>query len=403
MIDFGNVRLIKISYYWWLIIILLCAIGVLLWSIIGVIYTEAQGKGIILPTKKPMIVASPSNQGKVIETLVKPGDIVKKGQIVAKISQTSLERELKYAKLLLNEYLREQKILTKQYEAYILFGSGYKEEADNLKVQQLTDYQKQKEYYDYLTNAKKGLYDQKLIPITDYENTQIQLFDTLENLFNARNTYNASLMTKQNTDATWIEQILNINLQVLQQQSQVDMLEDKIKSASIVTSPINGIVNQILVTSGMGVEFGSPLITISEFGNARYMIIFLTPEDGKKIKENSKVYIDPSTTNRYLDGYILAKVNQVNEYSYSSEAISAILSNDTLASSLSNAGLTFIVWAELDVDPNTKSGLKWTSKVGPDYKITPGTSGDVYIVIKTMHPIELILPFLRSFFSIGDK
>ena len=72
------------------------------------------------------------------------------------------------------------------------------------------------------------------------------------------------------------------------------------------------------------------------------------------------------------------------------------LKNETLVQRLAgdNAPLEIIV--ELTRDPDTKSGLKWTTSNGAPVEVTDGTLCVGEIKISNYRPIDLVVPFIKN-------
>ena len=54
---------------------------------------------------------------------------------------------------------------------------------------------------------------------------------------------------------------------------------------------------------------------------------------------------------------------------------------------------------ELERDPATPSGYKWSSSRGPDIKINGGTLGQADVVVSSLPLLSLVIPPLRQYFG----
>jgi HlyD family secretion protein len=63
-------------------------------------------------------------------------------------------------------------------------------------------------------------------------------------------------------------------------------------------------------------------------------------------------------------------------------------------------GSVYEVRIELEMDPATPTGFKWTSRTGPDTAIGSGTLLQVQISVEERRPIELVIPTVRRWLGI---
>ena len=54
---------------------------------------------------------------------------------------------------------------------------------------------------------------------------------------------------------------------------------------------------------------------------------------------------------------------------------------------------------DLETDPNTFSGFKWSNKKGPPMKIHPGQLSAAYVNVKVKAPIDYVLPIFNAYFN----
>jgi HlyD family secretion protein len=78
------------------------------------------------------------------------------------------------------------------------------------------------------------------------------------------------------------------------------------------------------------------------------------------------------------------------------EGATGTIGNADVVSSLMPSGAYIEVRAELEMDPATKSGYRWSSSRGPDMKITSGLTHATRVTIEGRAPITYLLPILRE-------
>jgi len=167
-----------------------------------------------------------------------------------------------------------------------------------------------------------------------------------------------------------------------------------------VTSPESGVVLDQMAAVGTFVPDRAAIVRI-ETGRRRLdAILYVPASTGKEIKPGMKVELTPATVKREEWGSMLGRVRSVGEFAATPGGLMAILDNQDLVKTFLAAGPQLSVTVELDTDPQAPSGFRWTSKRGPDIKVTPGTLATAQLIVREQPPITLVVPFLKKFFGI---
>ena len=118
--------------------------------------------------------------------------------------------------------------------------------------------------------------------------------------------------------------------------------------------------------------------------------------DGKKIQPGMKVEITPATVQRERFGSIVAVVNDVSPFPVTQEGVARIVGHAAIAQNLTEKGAQIQVSTQLQQDPSTFSGLRWSSSRGPQLKVSSGTTATVQVTIEERAPISFVLPIFSS-------
>jgi HlyD family secretion protein len=78
----------------------------------------------------------------------------------------------------------------------------------------------------------------------------------------------------------------------------------------------------------------------------------------------------------------------------------AVLDNPDLVKSFAASGPLLALNVSLRIDKRTKSGFRWSSKGGPDIKVTLGTLASAQVIVREQPPITLVIPALKKFFGL---
>ena len=124
--------------------------------------------------------------------------------------------------------------------------------------------------------------------------------------------------------------------------------------------------------------------------------MFVSGNDGKKVKEGMEVQIIPGPVKPEEYGVMYGVVKSVSEFPSTTQGMMQSLKNDQLVSQLSIRGASFEVVVGPIEDSDTLSGYKWSSPDGPPFHIESNTPCAVKITVNRKKPISLVMPFLKK-------
>ncbi len=348
--------------------IALIAVGVLIvfaiiWGIVGEIPTKVYGTTKLVRGSGIAQIVAPVS-GRVVDIAVREGDTVYKGQIIATIAQADLLNDI----FLLRRQLKEL-----EHNTNIQMGTWEKEKT-TLKKQIKVKKQRMKE--------QKFLHKKGLIVKNDYLTTQHELNVIRDRL----DEYKVKEDEARN--------------KLTQLKRKIQTQYDQLKNYSRVVSRYSGRVVEVDVKHDNLVKAGDPVIKVERTGpNIKEIeaLIFVSPLQGKQVKPGMKVLISPSYIQKQEFGSLVARVISVAKYPASPEYLNQLLQNTAEVQQLQQENNTFLIKADLVVDPKTESGYKWTSAKGPPINIQTGTQGTAEITVRTQRPITLVIPIIKGY------
>ena len=257
-----------------------------------------------------------------------------------------------------------------------------------------------------LTNQERINY------IKDKINSQTELLEkgliTKETLHNTKNQF-FTIQTENETLENDLKKIFNniyeikkeneIELQSLK--SEILIVENTIRELfalyqlkSLVYSPFDGKVIEMMINPGMYVSAGSSMISIEpyEISEKLETVIYVNPQEGKKIKKGMKAKIYPSTVEVEEYGYMIGEVLKVSEYPSTFQGMLRTLGNEELIKSFLTQGPPIAITIIPEIDSTTYSGFKWSSIFGPEQEIRSGTLCSSKVIVETKRPISLLIP-----------
>ncbi len=345
-----------------LITFLLIVFFTILWLIFGNVTTTINGQSVLMKTGGILTIAS-NVGGRISDITVTPGELIAKGQTIARIEQPELRNKL----YLMREEAKDKKASYKEQVAL------YQKQEHDLqdRVSDLTE-----RFNVYSDLMQRGIVTKK-----DYLDIKVGLKEA----------------------ATKLHELKNKRLKTMQKQQEftrnLNIMTDKLDEYTRVISPYNGRVIDVEVTYDTLVKKGTPLIHIEPSGRTVQnleAVIFIEATHGKKIKPGMQVNISPYAIKSEEYGSMVGRVTNVSTYPATFQSMMNVLRNDELVKQLLKQGVLVAVKATLVPDKNTYSGYKWTSPGGPPVKIQSGSLGRATIVTKEQKPYTLIVPTTKK-------
>ena len=389
----------------------LAAIGGLLvvmltWGLTGSIPTKVAGQGILLKTGGVFDISTMS-AGTVKAIYFAADDIVKKGQIVARIDQPELLDQLKNAKAALEDLQAQQKQIS-------LYGSeetrlelqSMEQQRANLESSIKADKERIKWVDERIVNQKQ-LLDEGLITRQQLLASRQELETVNEKIRNNRNQFKlldiktVQLEAQKKSDQTKIQNTIN------ESERNIDLLIEDLEQMSKVISPYTGRVLNIGVDEGGLVSHGEPICKLELMGNDiknLEAVVYFPAGSGKKVRPGMTAQISPSTVEQSEYGFMLGLVTYVSEYPSTGQSMMKSLKNEALVKELSAGGAPIMVKVDLIPAPKTPSGYKWSSSEGPTIKLQTGTLCFGNVTVSSQKPISLVIPMLKKkLLGIGDQ
>jgi len=145
--------------------------------------------------------------------------------------------------------------------------------------------------------------------------------------------------------------------------------------------------------------FGSLSLSVSGKGivgeKDKQMIVygFIPLANAQRIRDGLKVFVEFTTVNPQEFGRLEGRIQKFTNIPLNDQNIYQIISNNSLQKFLlGDMQVPVLIEIVPETDPKTPSGYKWTSGVGPPFKIDAGTTGNVRVVIDSVKPLYYVFP-----------
>jgi HlyD family secretion protein len=388
--------------------IALAAMGGLLmaaviWGFFGNVPTRVQGMGVLIRTGGVYDIV-PLASGQMTDIAVRPGDLVREGQVVARIDQPVLFDKLRQARERLEDLRDRHRQLRRFGENDLQLQSDLARKQQANLEESIRSNEEQIVWLEEKYENQSGLFEEGLITKQQLLGTRQQLQATRERVAQLRNELKQISIRELAVQNQRRQELLSSAFRINELEREIANLEDQIEMATQVVSPYTGRILEVMAEVGSIVTQGRPIVRLDRVGNDVQdleAVLYLPVIEGKKVEPGMEVQISPSTVKREEHGFMLGRVTRVSDFPATSEGMMRTLKNAQLVQALSGGGAPYETYATLQLDPTTVSGYRWSSSKGPDEKIRSGTLCTATITVEKQRPIEMVLPVLKRFTGVG--
>jgi HlyD family secretion protein len=376
------------------------ALGALLlvaviWGVFGSVPTTAEGGGILIRQGGVASLVSTAS-GQVEEILVAVGQVIAKGQVVAKVRQQGLQLQLADARA-------KRADLAAQYQQLLRVS----EEQKRLKARDLAQQRANLERSIAASEKDVALRRERLAAeeelLKDGLITKQELLTTQQGLNAARDQLAGQQLERNGLELKRLESEQQLDQQLESRKNAIQDLElqiredeAKLKEDVSILSPHAGRVLELAVARGDLVNPGTAVLNLEVVSEDLMAVIFVPASTGKQVQPGMAVRLSPSTVKREEYGYMLGRVSWVAEFPSTQRGMVRLLGNEALVAKLMAAGPPIQVNVALRRDRATPTGYRWSSSRGPSLKISSGTLADGSIVVRADRPVALVIPTLRE-------
>jgi len=385
----------KPSDWIWAAVICLLLVAAIIWGIVGRIPTRVSGEGILISNGDRVVDAVSAAAGRLASVSVTVGDHVVKGQPIARIVQTDIEQKHSEAVAVLGEKQREYAVLAARVQSELVVKSqnfAKLEDALNQVIRATT------QRVQFLTVDVRNLEDLLAKGFTTRKN----LSDRREELTSAQQRLDdtRNQILKLRADKTDLEtqrdrELRQAQFSLNEAERQVSATEESLSQNTQVISPIEGRVVEVKISTGSVLAVGTAVVEIESEGNKLEAVVYIPPDQGKRIKPGMQVQLEPSTVKREEFGMMLGTVETVSDFPMTPQGMTAVLHNETLVTRFSHDGAPYAAKVVLEQDASTTTGYRWAVGNGPNLRLTSGTLTRAEITTRHQRPLDLIIPLIR--------
>jgi HlyD family secretion protein len=382
----------------------LCGCGVLLasalgWGVLGRVPTKVPASGILIHSAGLADVVAASS-GQVTALEVDVGDFVRKGDVIAQLAQPELEQEIAG----LRAQLQELRLIHAKSQALgsqdvRLRSAASAQEASTLKSTILATEQRKQELQERLA-AQQRLYAKGLVTKEALEATQQNLRAAEASMLGMRADIQQVAVgrfsaTRENETA-----LRQSELRMNETERQITLLTQRLEQDASVSSTHEGRVVEVRAMVGDVLAPGLPIVSLERtFAQGGLeALLYVESRSGKLVRPGMRVELAPSVARRERYGVLIGEVRAVDDFPATRRGMMRVLHNEELVQAFltETQGAAIAVRASLQPDRKTPSGYRWSSRRGPNLKLSSGTRCNAWLTTGEERPISLVLPILGS-------
>jgi HlyD family secretion protein len=439
----------------WLALTCLSSLGILFlfWAIFGQVPVTITGRGVLIHPGKVVEFQSPS-LGKLVILNVRSGDIVKKGDLLGVIDDAELHEEIRQQQAKLAETTQQnQQITTLQARRTVedlhtvdrqrnavqeslnklqrLAPALNRQELSTIAQQRSVITQKlhdteilipelhsrfvqrqalqrngalskdveldaQQEYLKSLHNVSElkaalaELDTRTLKAQQSYQENSQRILELRAELKELEGK--AIALTQQNKEIMFTRAN-----EVQEIRRKIDQLNLRLEKHGQILSQYSGRVLEVTTAVGQVLQPGRRLgyINVENSLDTLQVLIYFPIKDGKRVIEGMQAEVTPDTVRRERFGGIISTVKSVSAFPATKQGAENLIGNSEIVESLLASEPMIEVVVELQRDPSTASGYRWSSSAGPRLTLSDATTVSAHITLEKRSPIKFLLPHLR--------
>ena len=373
-----------------------------LWGFEGSIPSRVAGQGILLKSGGVLEIAAGA-AGRITDVAVNVGDVVREGQVVARIAQPDVLNRIRQVRLVLENLRAEHRLVATHAEeeaALQLAQLSQRREGLDQSIAAAVDslrWQRER------IVAQQQLVDQGRLTRQTVIVSRQQMHATEERLRAVRQQLAELRSERLAMEARNARTLQTSEHQVAKAMAELEQLEREMKDMSEIVSTFTGRVIEIMAERGDMAAPGQPLLRLDRTGRTvkgLEAVIYVPSAHGKRIRAGMEVRIAPASVAPEEHGYMIGTVTYVSDFPTTSRAIQRTLRNPELVAALSRGDAPYEIRADLQLDPATASGYKWSSVSGPPMDILTGTLCGARITVDRRRPVEMVIPLFREQFGV---
>jgi len=370
----------------------------LIWGVFGSIPTKVQGTGIFISGEGVKDISAPVD-GEVTIVYVSPGDMVSRGQMVARIAQPQLITEISQTRTRISEIEN----IKEQTRSFIQNEMALQAEHNTREInridREIANLEEQMESLHERKENQEMLLQEGLITRHQFLSTRDKIKSLEQKITQLSNEKMQLPLRTLQLQEEQEQRVRELEMQISDVKRELQALEERLEESSKVYSPHSGYILEVPVTEGTLISPGTRIASLELAGEAveeLVGVLYVSAEKGKLVQPGMQAHLTPTTVRAEEDGSMLGLVTSAGDFPATRENMMRTIRNELLVEQLAAAGSPIEVLVSPIPSPDTFSGYKWTSAGGPRQTIHSGTMTLGSVIVDDQAPITLVIPWLKK-------
>lgn len=385
---------------WLSLVILVLVLGaVCTWGVLGRLPDHVDGMGVILKEHSTVYSIIAPAAGSVSQVAVAVGTVTEPGDKIATLSLPDLQAQRAGSLRLLADLRARHQHLADVSKTEI--ADRRADTADQITaLESKIDADGRREQYLTSLLASQSA-DLKVGYLTRdaVEQTRNQLFTVEQSIRDSRNAIATARTAQLDFENQQYRMLAELEQQILTEQNKLESLQTEIDQDSVIYAPVKGTVSEVSTKPGSLVGRGDSIAVIEQQGRQLRLVGYVPVAKGKTIASGMPATISPTSIDRNIYGSIRGVVTAVSSLTVTRASLLSTFGDANLVDQMMAPGPMLQLTVELTRDPNTKSGLAWTSSQGPPVAVTPGSTATISVIVKEDRPIDLVVPIYQTWLA----
>jgi len=381
----------------WIVLLTTVALlaAAVVWGYIGTVTTKAAGQGVIIRTGGVQDIVA-LGAGQVMTVNATMGAQVSLGQVVATVAQPAMADRIRAAQGLIGDLEDQRRQMAALHSGnFRLQGQSINEQRASLE-RQISDLEKQAKLVRDEIPVEQELLAKELITRQQTYETQQKLAGLESSIVERRAQITQLEATRFQAEKEGSGEEIQLSNRIADAKRQLEGLRREMEETSKVRSPYSGQVIEVKQGPGSLVQPGTPIIGLQSSEIHLEALVYVPADHAKETKPGMAAEISPTSVKREEFGFIRGRVTFVADYPATEPALMRVFENASLVHALEGAGPVTEVHVEMEADPTTPSGFRWSSSRGFPSALSGGTMISGEIVTREQPPASLVIPYIRE-------
>lgn len=401
-LDLG-VRIVRTPHWLLLSVVLALVFAAVGFSLFIKVPIMVKAQGILIPEEGLKDIESLTT-GRVKNVMVGPGDFVREGMRVVEVEQPDLSQKLLEAQDALISARKRLRQIKNFQDRIKKTDEGLMTQESKIQRHLIASNEEHIEWLRQNLASFQQLMKDGYVTSQNVNEARVKLYQTQADLIQNRNKLTSQAYKAESQNIQLEREALDQAVKVEEARAAIHSIRERRIRMGFVVSPYTGVVVEQKADLGEIVEQGQTLLSVlpGEASKSEGKLhvgllatIYLPASEGKRVTPGMEVHVVPSTVKREEFGFIFGKVQTVAAIPASPEGMLRVLKNKQLVSTLSSEGAPLQARANLEMDPATFSGFRWSSPDGPEQHITAGSMCSVEVVVNRQQLVTLVMPAIK--------